>query len=163
MDRVFRRRRKLKKIAVTGGAAVTLADAPSHRGGAWSEDDTIVFSPDQTAGTRLLRVSAAGGKAEPLTSLAEGEVIQVWPQVLPGGRAVLYTGSSIPGAYNDANLVVQSLPGGEPKVVQRGGYHGRYLPSGLDSPKRGSAEAAIWSISTTGRSLRRPSISTGWR
>ena len=39
---------KLKKISVTGGAAVTLADAPSARGGAWSEDDTIVFSPNQT-------------------------------------------------------------------------------------------------------------------
>ena len=63
---------KLKKIAVTGGAAVTLADALSSRGGAWSDDDTIVFSPDQTTGTHLLRISSAGGTAEPLTSLAEG-------------------------------------------------------------------------------------------
>ena len=75
-------------------------------------------------------MSSAGGKAEPLTSLAEGEVTQLWPQVLPGGKAVLYTSSGIAGAYNDANLVVQPLPGGARKVVQRGGYHGRYLPSG---------------------------------
>jgi serine/threonine-protein kinase len=37
---------KLKKIAVTGGAVVPLCDAPNGRGGAWSEDGTIVFSPD---------------------------------------------------------------------------------------------------------------------
>ena len=98
---------KLKKIAVTGGAAVTLCDAPNGRGGAWSEDGTIVFSPDATPGTRLLRVSSAGGTPEPLTSLAERETSRErWPQVLPGGKAVLFTSSSV-GDYNDANLVVQ--------------------------------------------------------
>jgi serine/threonine-protein kinase len=65
---------KLHKIAVTGGAP---ADAPSPRGGAWGDDDTIVFAPRQVAGTRLLRIPAAGGRAEPLTSLADGEVIQL--------------------------------------------------------------------------------------
>ena len=60
----------------------------------------------------------------------EGEAIQVWPQVLPGGKAVLYTSSGIAGAYNDADLVVQVLPSGPRKVVQRGAYHGRYLASG---------------------------------
>ena len=54
----------------------------------------------------------------------------MWPQFLPGGKGVLYTGSGVPGAYNDANIMVQPLPGGTPKVVHRGGYHGRYLPSG---------------------------------
>ena len=126
----FFARGKLKKIAVTGGAAVTLADAMSNRGGAWSEDDTIVFSPNQTTGTRLLRISSAGGTAEPLTSLAEGEVIQVWPQVLPGGKAVLYTSSGTTGAYNDADLVVQVLPNGPRKVVQRGAITAGISPSG---------------------------------
>jgi Tol biopolymer transport system component len=121
---------KLQKIAVTGGAAITLADAPSTRGGSWSEDDSIVFSPNQIAGTRLLRVSAVGGQATPLTALARGEVIHAWPQVLPGGKALLYTSSGVAGAYNDANIVVQALPDGLPKVVQRGGFHGRYVASG---------------------------------
>ena len=81
-------------------------------------------------GTRLLRVPSAGGRAEPLTALAEDEAIQLSPQILPGGKAVLYTASTIAGAFNDANLVVQALPSGARKVVQRGGYHGRYLMSG---------------------------------
>ncbi|MSO55415.1 MAG: hypothetical protein EXQ55_00600 [Acidobacteria bacterium] len=68
---------KLKKVA--GGAPVTLADIQSARGGAWGEDDAIVFSPHQTAGTHLVRVPSAGGTPEPLTTLAEGEVIHLFP------------------------------------------------------------------------------------
>jgi hypothetical protein len=120
---------KLKKIAVTGGAVVPLCDVRNQRGGAWGEDGTIVFSY-AGPGVSLKRVSSAGGTAETLTSLAAGEVTHRWPQVLRGGKAVLYTSHGISTAFDDANLVVQPLPSGEPKVVQRGGSHGRYLPSG---------------------------------
>ena len=74
---------KLKKIAVTGGLAVTLADAPSSRGGTWSEDGTIVFTPNQVPGTRLERVSSDGGDAQPLTTLAAGELTQGGPRCWP--------------------------------------------------------------------------------
>jgi serine/threonine protein kinase/Tol biopolymer transport system component len=121
---------KLKKIASSGGAPIILADALSSRGGTWASDDTIVFQSDNTPGRPLSRVSASGGKVEELTALAQGEATEVWPQILSGGRALIYTSSSVPGAYNDANVVGRSLPDGIPKVIQRGGYHARYLPSG---------------------------------
>jgi serine/threonine-protein kinase len=50
--------------------------------------------------------------------------------VLPGGKAVLFTAHNTLGNYEDASIVVRALPGGPSKVVQRGGYFGRYLPSG---------------------------------
>ena len=121
---------KLKKVATSGGAVVTLADAPSARGGSWSDDGTIVFSPHQIPGTRLMRVASDGGDAEPLGSLADGEAIQISPQVLRGGTAVLYTSSRVAGSFNDADLVVEVVPGGSKKIIQRGAYHGRYLNSG---------------------------------
>jgi serine/threonine-protein kinase len=123
---------KLKKISVSGGAAVTLCDAPAARGGTWADDGTIVLAPDVNSvpNVPLQRVSSAGGKAEPLTSLADGEVTQRYPQVLPGGHAVLFTSSSTVGAFDDANLVVVTLPIGTRKIVQRGGYQGRYVSSG---------------------------------
>jgi serine/threonine-protein kinase len=121
---------RLKKVASTGGAPITLADALSSRGGTWAPDDTIVFQTDNTPGRPLSRVSAAGGKAEELTALADGEMTQVWPQILPRGRALIYTSSPVAGAYNDANVVARSWPGGSPHVIQRGAYHARYLPSG---------------------------------
>ena len=82
---------KLKKVAVTGGAAVTLCDAPDDRGGTWSEDGTIVFTPGEAGG--LSRVSSAGGTPEVLTTpdQAAGETSHRWPQALPGGKAVLFT------------------------------------------------------------------------
>ena len=50
---------KLKKVPVTGGAVVTLADAPDPRGAWWAEDGTIVFAPHYRRG--LMRVSSVGG------------------------------------------------------------------------------------------------------
>jgi serine/threonine-protein kinase len=122
---------KLKKIAVTGGAVVPICNAStSARGGTWAEDDTIVFSPDTRTGSTLQRVRSTGGQPQALTTLGEGEITQRWPQMLPGGRAVLYTGHSLGRQFDEANLVVQSLPSGKATVVKRGAYFGRYVPSG---------------------------------
>jgi len=123
---------ELRKIAVAGGATVTLSEAPDDRGGTWSEDGTIVFTPAPAAGVGLSRVSSAGGTPEVLTEPdpAAGEVTHRWPQSLPGGRGVLYTASAVTGSYEGATIVAQPLPSGPKKILLRGGYHGRYLPSG---------------------------------
>jgi serine/threonine protein kinase/Tol biopolymer transport system component len=121
----------LKKIPVTGGLAVTLADAPNPRGGAWGDDGTIVFSPGVGPAGRLLRVSSTGGPPAPVTTLVPGEVNQRWPEILPGARAVLFTSTHTPSLFDDADLVVQALPSGDRKVVvQRGGSYPRYVRSG---------------------------------
>jgi serine/threonine-protein kinase len=121
---------KLKKIATTGGAAVTLCDAPNGRGGSWADDDTIVFSPNSVRAVTLLRVPSAGGKPEPASKLALDETTHRWPQVIGGGKAVLYSAARTLTAWEEAKLVVQPLPTGAPKIVLQGGYYGRYLPSG---------------------------------
>ncbi|BCS32370.1 hypothetical protein TBR22_A15800 [Luteitalea sp. TBR-22] len=131
----------LKKISVAGGAAVTICDAVEHFGGTWTDSDTIVFNRSGAPTARLMRVSAAGGKPEIFGVLSPGAGRQRWPQALPGGQAVLYSEHS-PFATNwdTANLVVAPVSGGAPKVVVRGGYFGRYVPSGPGSPKRGERE-----------------------
>jgi serine/threonine-protein kinase len=122
---------KLKKISVSGGATITLCDAPNGRGGDWGSDGTIFFSPDRQ--TTLSRVSAEGGAPVVTTTLDAGEVTQRFPQVLPGGKALLYTSLSPQSTdfdFDKGNLVVQPLPTGTRKVLQRGAYFGRYMPSG---------------------------------
>jgi Tol biopolymer transport system component len=121
---------KLKKISVQGGAAVTLCDATSDRGGSWGEDGTIVFTPDNRVA--LSKVSSAGGTPQPLTTLDThaGEISHRWPQVLPGGKAVLFTSGMHPNNYEDSNIVVYSMASGQRKTLQRGGFYARYLPSG---------------------------------
>jgi serine/threonine-protein kinase len=75
-----------------------------------------------------MRVSAAGGTPVPLTSNDEPNDTERWPQALPNGK-VLFTSGAI-GAFGDANLVVQTVSTGARTTVQRGGFYGRYLPSG---------------------------------
>ncbi len=120
---------KLKRISVAGGAAVTLCDAPDDRGGSWSDDGWIVFSP-RSGESPLFRVSAESGSPEALTTLEGGDVTHRWPQVLPGGRALLYTASAATGNYQDAKIVVRSLTNGNVATVHRGGYYARYVPTG---------------------------------
>jgi Tol biopolymer transport system component len=122
--------RKLKKIAVQGGAAATLCDAPGDRGGSWGEDGTIVFEPDNRAA--LSKVSSAGGTPQPLTMLDKqvGEITQRWPQVLPGGKAVLFTSNTHANNFEDSEIVVYSITSGQRRTVQRGGYYAHYLASG---------------------------------
>jgi serine/threonine-protein kinase len=121
---------KVKKIAVQGGAPITLCDAPAARGGTWSEDGTIVFTPDLR--TPLLKVSSAGGTPQTLTALDQttGEVTERWPQFLPGGKAVLFTSATHGGNYEDADVVVYSIATAQRKKLVQGGYFGRYVPTG---------------------------------
>ena len=83
---------KLKKISVEGGAAIALCDAPNGRGGSWGEDGNIIAA--LTNGGGLSRIPSAGGAPTPVTELAQGEVTHRWPQILPGGKAVLFTANT---------------------------------------------------------------------
>src|SRR5579863_3189387 len=80
---------KLKKISVEGGAPVVLSDAQYGFGGSWGEDGNIIAAFSFPAA--LSRIPSTGGTPTPLMELAQGEVSQVWPQILPGGKAVLFT------------------------------------------------------------------------
>src|SRR5438105_4383889 len=85
---------KLKKVAVHGGAPVTLCDAAAPKGGSWGNDGNIIFMPDNSG--PLMRVSSAGGTPQPLTKTASSaplDPFRRWPQVLPGGKAALFTES----------------------------------------------------------------------
>ena len=123
---------KLKKIAVAGGAPVTLCDAPDNRGGTWSEDGTIAFMPRAAYGMGLWRVSSEGGKPEILTSpdQSEGPTTDRWPQALPGGKAILFMAGVGVGDYESSNILVQPVPQGARKILHRGGYYPRYVQSG---------------------------------
>ncbi len=81
---------KLKTIGLAGGPAVTICDAPSPRGGAWSRAGVIVFASPERGG--LQQVSSAGGTPKPATTLdpATMETSHRWPQFLPDGEHFLY-------------------------------------------------------------------------
>lgn len=124
---------KLKKIAVEGGAVVTLCDAPAGVGASWGDDDNIIAA---LSGNGVLSgVPSGGGTPVIVTKLNPGEISQRWPQVLPGSQAVLFTATAqiSAGGYDDANIDVISLKTGERKTIQRGGFSARYLADATGS------------------------------
>jgi eukaryotic-like serine/threonine-protein kinase len=123
---------KLKKVSVRGGPSAILAEAPDNRGACWAPDDTIVFTPSTPVG--LSRVSAAGGTTQVLTTpdAAQGERTHRWPEVLPGGKAVVITIGSLGSSdyYLDAKLAVLSLSTGKITPLPVAGTNAHYSPSG---------------------------------
>ena len=123
----------LKKVAVSGGPAVTVAtlDTSGTRGATWASDDTIIVATAVSA-TGLQRVSAAGGQVATLTrpDRAQGEADHFWPEMLPGGRAVLFTITPLTGGLDSAQVAVLDLQTGSRRILVRGGSHAQYVHSG---------------------------------
>jgi eukaryotic-like serine/threonine-protein kinase len=119
---------KLKKVAVSGGAALTLGDAALPRGASWGSHGTIAFAP--TAVSALQQMPDAGGASQPLTRLEKGDISQRWPEFLPGGRAVLFAAGPSGINFSNAQVAVQSAGTGERRNLIQGGMYPRYAPSG---------------------------------
>jgi hypothetical protein len=92
----------LKKIPITGGSATMLAPAgETTRGGAWGDDNTIVFS--QSVDTPLRRVPAAGGALTDVTKLSALKASSHrFPTWVPGRQALLYTTAIGGGGVGDS-------------------------------------------------------------
>jgi Tol biopolymer transport system component/predicted Ser/Thr protein kinase len=117
---------KLRKISVEGGAEITLCDAAaSYTGADWGEDGNIVASLRVSGGLSL--VPSGGGAPIPLTELGGDERTHRWPQVLPGGKAIVFTAENSLAGFDDAKIEVVTLADHRKKTVQQGGTYGRYL------------------------------------
>ena len=123
---------RLKKVAITGGPALTLCclDGPS-RGATWGDDGTIIFATSAPS-TGLQRVSSAGGEPTVLTKpdRSAGKADHLWPQFLPGSQAVLFTITATTGGIDASQVAVLDLRTGTQKILMRGGSQAQYVPSG---------------------------------
>ena len=122
---------ELKKIPYSGGTPISLTTLNRSRGATWTPSDDIIFTPDPFSG--LMIMPASGGEPQSLTALHEekGESSHRWPQILPGGDAVIFTSQTEDAQnFDEANIEVVSLDSGKRKVLQEAGYYGRYAPGG---------------------------------
>ena len=105
---------KLKRLDLSGGAAVAICDVSSGIGltGSWGGDE-ILFASVQ--GGAILRVPASGGRPAEIirADAAQGEWRVVWPTFLPDGRRFLY--SSL--LRNGEGRLMLAEPGKSPRVV----------------------------------------------
>jgi Tol biopolymer transport system component len=112
---------KLKRIEIGGGPPSIICDTQEGRGGTWRADGTIVFAPHWRGA--LHRVSASGGKSQPLTQLDEkaGETTHRFPSFLPDGKHFVYLGGThlaAPSSERNA-IYLASLDSKERKLLLR--------------------------------------------
>jgi len=115
----------LKKVSTTGGAPVLLCAAQNPWGASWATDNTILYGQGPDG---IWRVSGNGGKPENVVKVDAGQRAH-GPQLLPGGRAILFTLAS-GNDWDAAQIVVQSLDTGMRRVVLERGTDARYVPTG---------------------------------
>jgi eukaryotic-like serine/threonine-protein kinase len=119
---------KLKKVSVSGGSALTLGDTPFPFGASWDSQAIIAFAP--SVGSSLQQVPDGGGTPQLLTRLENGEINQRWPEFLPDGKAVLFTGAPTNASWTNSQVAVQSVATGERRNLIKGATYPRYAASG---------------------------------
>jgi serine/threonine-protein kinase len=120
---------ELKKVALTGGPPLTITEITQNVFGAsWGPNDMIVFTLGAASG--LSQVSAGGGVPQVVTTpdVERGERGHRWPEVLPGGQAVLFTIWN--RIVEDAWIGVVSLETGGVKRLLEGGTNAHYARTG---------------------------------
>ena len=121
--------RKLKKIAVGGGSAITLAELPAATDGASWHDSAIVFAMTEGSRSGIFTVPDRGGPPTQLVSLDASIERASQPRLLPDGKHVLFTVRTPAGGAEGA-IVVQSLDSGRRTTLVNGGASARVLPTG---------------------------------
>ncbi len=118
----------LKKVSVSGGAALALGNVGYPYGVSWGSRGMIAFAPAIVS--PLLQIPDAGGASQPLTRLAKGDVAQRWPEFLSGDQAVLFASGPSGLNFTNAQVVVQTLGKGERRNLVQTGTHPHYALSG---------------------------------
>jgi Tol biopolymer transport system component len=93
----------LSRIDLAGGAVQELAPANAGRGGAWSQDGTIVFTPGNI--DPLYRIPDSGGTPIEVTHIVpQRQASHRFPQFLPDGRHILFYANGDDGGVYVADL-----------------------------------------------------------
>jgi len=115
---------KLKKVALTGGDPLSIADVDyDSPGSGWGPDNTILFSPGWSSA--LFSVSADGGgtpKAVSTLDTANGEASHWWPQLLPDRKSIVFTIWMAAAGINDARIGVLDVATGKHRVIGPGAF-----------------------------------------
>ena len=151
----FTQARQLRKVALTGGQATTIADIPFWRSGAaWRHDRTIVVVSDSRG---LYSVPDHGGV---LTPLAESDTALAgvrldFPQVLGDGRLLATRNNPRSGSLSRVGLVAMS-PGATRWRVVPGDAWGMYVEPGFLIARPGNEVVASRFDLARGRTMGEP-------
>jgi Tol biopolymer transport system component len=120
----------LKKVSSDGGPPETLCEVSNISGASWGDDGFIYFAPAGVAEIR--RVPEEGGTPKVVLQAGSGEVVRSfrWPQILPGGKTILFTTAGASWLAQHYKTEAYSLITGKRTVVMDEGANARYLAPG---------------------------------
>jgi serine/threonine-protein kinase len=118
---------RLKKVALRGGPPLTLAETIVPEG-TWTSDNAIIFTRSVDFGWTLFKMPAAGGTPTKLLTpdRSKQEFRYGFPEMLPGGKALLFSVAVGDTGFDNAHTAVLSLETGASQTVVEQGYHARY-------------------------------------
>jgi serine/threonine-protein kinase len=156
---VFGQNGRLRKVSAEGGPVVDIATANYRLGAFWADDGYIYYSAG--LGDRgIWRVSADGGQPEQVTQLRDDatEHAHGWPQLLPGGKELLFTALGNSGGAEDSRIMVERLSDHRRTTLIEHAVYGHYVASGhvMYSTGNGAVFAVPYSVSRgaiTGRAI----------
>ena len=139
----------LKKVAISGGAPVTIRGGvpPVTGGAAFVSDDSVIMNFSINAG--LARIVSSGVERARLTnpSSANDEGSHRWPHLLPGEKTVLFA-IHRGGSFDEATIAALSLDTGEIQPLIEGGTQPVYVETGhLVFARNGVVLAAPFDLS----------------
>ena len=113
---------RVNKISVEGGAVVPLGGGANLTGARWGDDGSVFMSASQKG----LWIPAGGGPPETVAEAVNGELSLHYPEILPGGKAILLAADN-PGPVDKTTIEVVTLADHRRKTLIRGGASPRYL------------------------------------
>jgi serine/threonine protein kinase len=116
---------KLKRINASGGPPENICDSVSGRGGTWSKDGVIIFTP--SSNSPLFRVPASGGQPVAVSDFDPklSENSHRWPDFLPDGKHFLFWARSALGTQNDL-IYIGEVGSPHPKPLMKSETAGFY-------------------------------------
>ncbi|MCH8936074.1 MAG: PD40 domain-containing protein, partial [Gemmatimonadetes bacterium] len=117
----------LSRVALSGGRAMVIAEAPQMRGTTWLSNEEIIYAP--SAAGNLLLTNIATGRTDTLTTLdaTKGEVAHRWPTMLPNGKAFVFT---VYTAAAGSHLATYTFASGEIKHLAVNAMSSHYIKTG---------------------------------
>jgi len=134
----------LRRIALDGGQALPISDAPFGKGGSWNREDVILFTPGFS--DEIYRVRADGGPAVAATELdpAAQDWTHRFPHFLPDGEHFLFLAGRADSSTGEVRL--GSLVGETPRLLLESGSRALFASGYLLFMREGTLMAQAFDL-----------------
>ena len=119
-------------MPLAGGPAATLATSLVSAAD-WATEGSIYFAAGSRGEEGIQKVADSGGEPQAVTKpeRSKNEMEHNFPEVLPGGKAVVFAErSATQPSWDDADIFALNLATGEKRVLAKGGTDPHYVESG---------------------------------